>query len=374
MKKEKELQEKASGNSKLKMTVGILALTVLCIVELYLMMNYFNSYLLLGVVGLAILCCVYWVTDLAFQMQNEKESALEKEFENLYKAQKVSYVTAKQGFLKMEEILDDLGDDLAFPSEEVVQTQKAIGRVTIQKNKENSEAVVASNEKLIEQLSVFESRIADISSRMDKLQEDVLTQGQQQIMELLQRIEAEKEPSARRAKEMMDTLSNIELMMEQGAGKDNVSEFRQEIMAALEKMETAVEQGISKESGTDYKQEIMAALEKMETSMKNETSKLEENMEAKMNEISSAVKEEQSLSPEELDSILNEASMVMETIQIETSDSVAGEGTAGGAGSDGYQSNGVCSQTGRPKSRGNTRRNGGNRKRCESESGRNAGA
>ncbi|MCI8635936.1 MAG: hypothetical protein HFJ05_10160 [Eubacterium sp.] len=314
MNKEKELQENKPTNTRLKMTIGILFLVVLSIVELYLMMNYSDKYLFLGLVGLAILCSVYWVTDLSFKMRREQESSYEKDFESLYKAQKVSYITIKQGFAKFEELLDELGEELSFPVDEVLQAQKAVGRVTIQKNKENIDAVVESNEKLIGRLQEFEQRFVEMGERIDAVSAAI-------SMPL-------PEAAADRQEEIVNSLARMEGMLQGGTGNVTASSGSQEqILDALSEIEDMMRREFGREPIKDRQQEILDYLVRIEASMKDEISELEVHMESKIDEIPSVVQEEHKMSSEELDKILGETNTLMEEME-ESADWNSMAGTA----------------------------------------------
>ena len=134
MKEEREnVQERKPQNSKLKMTFAILFLAILFILELYLMMNYPKEYIFLGIAALGILCLVYIVTDLSFKVKQERDEAYVKEYESIYKAQKVSYVFMKQSFMDMEEILDKIKANLEVPADELIEAQKAVGKIPMKK-------------------------------------------------------------------------------------------------------------------------------------------------------------------------------------------------------------------------------------------------
>lgn len=304
MEKDKELQENKPTNIRLKMTIGILFLVVLSIVELYLMMNYSDSYLFLGLVGLAILCFVYWVTDLSFKIHREQESSFEKDMESLYKAQKVSYITVKQGFAKLEELLDDLGEELSFPVDEVLQAQKAVGRVTIQKNKENIDAVVESNEKLIAHLQAFEQKFTEIADRIDAISPIASASAPQAAA-----------PEQQEA--IQSALTRIETMLQEGMGSVSIPDHQQEILDSLAEIEDTIKREFGKEPVPDRQQEILDHLTRIESSVRNEISELEVHMESKIDEIPLAVQEEQKMSPEELDKILGETSTLMDSIHLE---------------------------------------------------------
>ena len=186
MKGEKETLEKnASGKLRMRMLFAILCLAALSIVELYLMMNMPKGYLFLGVGGLAILCVVYLITDLLFRMQNEKEAAHEAAYETIYKAQKVSYVFMKQAFLDMEKILDKIKANSDVPADELIQAQKAVGKVIIQRNRENALSMIHSNENLMERTEAFEESLRELLQSMEKADEKVPSVSRQDVTEAL---------------------------------------------------------------------------------------------------------------------------------------------------------------------------------------------
>ncbi|MCI8489503.1 MAG: hypothetical protein HFJ04_04525 [Lachnospiraceae bacterium] len=177
MRKEYELQKRKTGKFKLKMTFAILVLAALSIVEVYLMMNYQMEYLYLGAMGLLILCFVYWIVDISFRMQAEDDTAHEKEYENLYKAEKVSYISMKQGLLDIENILKGMED---LPVDDVIQSQKAIGKVTIQRNKESMQSVIDAQKELKERINAMEEKLNEFQ---------VISERQQEILNAIQNLE-----------------------------------------------------------------------------------------------------------------------------------------------------------------------------------------
>ena len=215
MKEKREImQEGKSQNAKLKMTFAILFLAILFIVELYLMMNYPKEYIFMGVAGLGILCLVYIVTDLSFKIKQERESAYEKEYESIYKAQKVSYVFMKQSFMDMEEVLDRIKANSEVPADELIEAQKAVGKITIKKNRENTASVLNSNEKVINQITSFEKNMKDIIRSMEESisnHSPEVSGGQQDIIQNLEKNQAMLREEINRLKEQID-LKNLEIL------------------------------------------------------------------------------------------------------------------------------------------------------------------
>ena len=241
MKEEKkQTQENKPDRMRLKMTMGILTLTALFIVELYLMINYSELYLLLGIIGLAMLCIVYVLIDFSFKLQNKGEIERSSEYENLYKAQKVSYVSMKQSFLDVERTLDRIRENSEVPTEELIQAQKAVGKVTIQRNKENALAIINSNQDLLNQVGDFDQKIQELVQMLDKQDNEMeIISNQQKMIETLEGLSAS-------VKEEISALSS-DLDAKMVHVKD-------EIMQELEQKSLLVEQSFEKLEQESIKQ------------------------------------------------------------------------------------------------------------------------
>ena len=241
MKEEKkQTQENKPDRTRLKMTMAILTLTALFIVELYLMINYSELYLLLGIIGLAMLCIVYVLIDFSFKLQNKGEIERSSEYENLYKAQKVSYVSMKQSFLDVERTLDRIRENSEVPTEELIQAQKAVGKVTIQRNKENARAIINSNQDLLNQVGVFDQKIQELVQMLDKQDNEMeIISNQQKMIETLEGLSAS-------VKEEISALSS-DLDAKMVHVKD-------EIMQELEQKSLLVEQSFEKLEQESIKQ------------------------------------------------------------------------------------------------------------------------
>ena len=174
----KTVQKDQPKHSKGKMSVLLIILTALVTAELYLMINLAGNYLLIGGVALVMLCLVYLVINTAFKMKDEQEELHKKEYESLYKAQKVSYILMKQNFMNLldlsEKILKSTESDLQI--DELLRAQKGVAKVTIQRNKENALAIMNCNDKLLERMTAMEEILQGAVKEPDtSSQEDEIT-------------------------------------------------------------------------------------------------------------------------------------------------------------------------------------------------------
>ena len=175
----KTVQKDQPKHSKGKMSVLLIILTALVTAELYLMINLAGNYLLIGGVALVMLCLVYLVINTAFKMKDEQEELHKKEYESLYKAQKVSYILMKQNFMDLldlsEKILKSTESDLQI--DELLRAQKGVAKVTIQRNKENALAIMNCNDKLLERMTAMEEILQGAVKEPDTSSQEAVIAG-----------------------------------------------------------------------------------------------------------------------------------------------------------------------------------------------------
>lgn len=351
MKAEKEvLQGNGAKKARLKMTYSILALTALFVAELYLMMNYPKNYLFIGIVGLVILCFVYLITDLVFKLQNDKEALRNKEYESIYKAEKVSYVFMKQSFLDMERVLDRIREICEVPADELIEAQKAIGRVTIQRNKENIRTLAAGNESLAMQIQDLDHKIQETLHAVEELK------SSDSVMEALEGIKAafreelmnlevfteskmnavsnalmqEMEQSDSALQERLNSLGRLETRETARLPEDAEASGVSEDLTMIEEPQAAAEPVISAEPEAAAAEEPVmaaepetAALEEPEMAAEPETAVVEEPVISAEPETVEAEAPEMTMEPE----VMAEPAMVNEpeTIEAEEPEMAAAE-------------------------------------------------
>ena len=181
----KTVQKDQPKHSKGKMSALLIILTALVTAELYLMINLAGNYLLIGGVALVMLCLVYLVINTAFKIKDEQEELHKKEYESLYKAQKVSYILMKQNFMDLldlsEKILKSTESDQKI--NELLRAQKGVAKVTIQRNKENALAIMNCNDKLLEHMTAMEEILRGAVKEPDtRSQEAVITGLKEELL------------------------------------------------------------------------------------------------------------------------------------------------------------------------------------------------
>ena len=160
-------QKKDSYN--LRIVTAVLVLTVLVLGELYVMINYPSNYVALIVLTVVALADIYVLIASAIQKNYKKEIDQYEQYDNLFKSEKASYLVTRKSFEDIADQLDRIEEAAGSPTKDIIDAQKSIAKVTISRNKENSDALMNSNDKLLEQ-------IFNLSDRLDNLEKNVLEQ------------------------------------------------------------------------------------------------------------------------------------------------------------------------------------------------------
>jgi hypothetical protein len=153
-------------NPKLQIFFSTIMLALIFIIELYAMINLPDQFLVIGLLGILFLACLYWLVRAILLKQEFKEARREEQYDNIVKAEKASYLMLKKYF-------EEFGDQLAviektskLPTEEIVGTQKGIGKVIINRNRENAEAIINSNDVLLDTISGLKDAIMTNNDRL----------------------------------------------------------------------------------------------------------------------------------------------------------------------------------------------------------------
>ena len=143
-----------------------LALVLCMMLEIYLMIFMPEMLPAIAVAGLAALGCTYLCVATLVKRVEKKEAEQQEQYASILKSEKASYLLIRKYFDEISEQLSLMEDRLAGPFQEVITAQKATAKVTISRNKENADALMNSNDKLLEQFFQIESKLDEISGAM----------------------------------------------------------------------------------------------------------------------------------------------------------------------------------------------------------------
>lgn len=143
----------------LKMVMATLLLVVLFLGELYFMINDPKNYIALIILTVVTLADIYVLIASSIQRTYQKDRDRYEQYDNLFKSEKASYLIIRKSFEDVLDRLDRIEAASGIPTEEIINAQKSIAKVTISRNKENSDALMNSNDKMYERLFSLEDAI-----------------------------------------------------------------------------------------------------------------------------------------------------------------------------------------------------------------------
>ena len=166
---ENELQKKKRGEQGKNKPVGLivfssLAVILLFIGELYVMIAMEGALLEIVLVGVAVLVFAYLDLSSVVKWIRINEEEREEQYAGMLKAEKASYLLIRKYFDEIEEQLALMEDKISDPYQEIIAAQKATAKVTINRSKENADALMNSNDKLLDIIFGMESKIEEMAS------------------------------------------------------------------------------------------------------------------------------------------------------------------------------------------------------------------
>ena len=181
-KKGKNGQKKDSSLSVIMFSS--LAAMLCVIVELYLMICVPGLLPAIAVAGLAILGFTYLSLATLVKRVAAKEAEQEEQYASILKSEKASYLLIRKYFDEISEQLSLMEDKIADPFQEVIAAQKATAKVTISRNKEHTDALMNSNDKLLDLVFQMEGKLDELSTAVSS---GAVSQAESRNADLLQR-------------------------------------------------------------------------------------------------------------------------------------------------------------------------------------------
>ena len=177
------MQDKKQKKTKLQLMFMILIFMVVLLTDFYAIINYPQEYILIAVITVILLIYLWGVVNGLFTLRTLKEERREEQYDSIFKSEKASYLMLKKYFEEIEEKIDILQEASKVPTEAIIGAQKGIAKVVINRNKENADAIMGSNEQLLESVERFEAKLKESDEFIIENQKNVLYENLKEIME-----------------------------------------------------------------------------------------------------------------------------------------------------------------------------------------------
>jgi len=171
-----EMHEADSSMVREKVTIGFCVVVgaVLLLMEIYVMLHLPDQFLLMGFLVIPFALDLYVLVNSTINLSLINKRSERVKFEELYRAEKASYLIIKKSFDEMQQRLNDIEQASELPADDIINVQKAVAKVTISRNKENAMALMDSNNRLIEQIEELKAQIESINKDINEKQEKLL--------------------------------------------------------------------------------------------------------------------------------------------------------------------------------------------------------
>lgn len=177
------MQDKKQKKAKIQVIFLILISTLVLLADFYAIINYPKEYMLIAAITVIFMICLWGVISGFFSLNALKEDRREEQYDSIFKSEKASYLMLRKYFDEIEEKIEMLQKESKIPTEDIINAQKGIAKVVINRNKENADAIMSSNEQLMETFEQLENRLKESNDFIIESQKNVIYDNLKDIME-----------------------------------------------------------------------------------------------------------------------------------------------------------------------------------------------
>lgn len=183
------MEKSKDKNGRLRLDVSVLAAVVLFVADLYVMINMPQSFLILAAITVLFLAAIYFVADSILAQMKEAGDRKEEQYDNIFKSEKASYLLLRKTFDDLSELIEKGNKSQRENTDEIIHAQKAVAKVSIGRNKENTDALMNSNDRVMEKIMMLEAVLSEngqqLSSEMNDSEVQDILKNQRRILEQL---------------------------------------------------------------------------------------------------------------------------------------------------------------------------------------------
>ena len=184
------MQDKKESKAKIQIIFSALLLSVVFIAEIYAIVNYPEQYIFIASFAVAFLIVLYILINGLFSLHFLKKQRREEQYDNIFKSEKASYLMLKKHFEDIDDKINILMKIAKVPTEEIINTQKGIAKVIINRSRENAEALMNSNDILLDKVDEFNKMLTSNNDGLLDAQKGIINENINQLVIKQQEIEA----------------------------------------------------------------------------------------------------------------------------------------------------------------------------------------
>lgn len=155
------MEKKKEKNYRLSLVISILIAACLFVADLYIMINMPQNVLALVAVNVLFLAAIYYVIDAVTRQISAAAERKEEQYDSIFKSEKASYLLLRKTFDDLYELIEKGNQSRKTNVEDIIHAQKAVAKVSIGRSKENADALMNSNDRIMEKISMLEAVLSD---------------------------------------------------------------------------------------------------------------------------------------------------------------------------------------------------------------------
>ena len=125
------------------------------------MINMPQKFIILAIITALFLVAIYFLVDsISIYLMAEKNRK-EEQYDSIFKSEKASYLLLRKTFDDLYEFIEKGNQSRKTNVEDIIHAQKAVAKVSIGRSKENADALMNSNDRIMEKISMLEAVLSD---------------------------------------------------------------------------------------------------------------------------------------------------------------------------------------------------------------------
>lgn len=181
MEKATERKQERKDSIKLKLLISILSFLIIFMAEVYVIINAPGDIQTILLATVMLLIAAYFVVDSVMALSEQRTEKLAEQYEDIHNTQKATYVVWNNSFEEMSEKITFIEKILKISTDEIINAQKGTSKVIINRNKENTEAILQSYVELSEKMEEIQEVQREKLSGLDVLFEKMVADVNKQI-------------------------------------------------------------------------------------------------------------------------------------------------------------------------------------------------
>ncbi len=175
--------QKHKNMNCVKIVISVLVTVILLMADLLCMTDDHRNYIIFAVITILMLLSTYVLVISLLSESQRKAIRREEQYESIFKSEKATYVRLRKSFDELESRLTGIETIMDGPRDEIIAAQKSLAKITINRTKENTDALLNSNDKLIDKMLDLETQLTEKTGSEDTGHQEELVAGIQELMQ-----------------------------------------------------------------------------------------------------------------------------------------------------------------------------------------------